>query len=150
MIRNDNFNKTLKDSGLTMYALAKRSGVPYTTINEIHNGKNDINQCAFSTVIRLAGALGVSAGELTNDIYYLNGIKGKYKGTEFTWSTSDESQITFEYMGDKVTLKAGAIYNIPSRLEYYNIIAGWMIKDYISHREWEKSVQELIRSKTNE
>ena len=130
-----------------MYALAKRSAVPYTTVNEIHNGKIDINQCAASTVFRLAAALGVTSEDIINPIYYLDGVKGKYKGIDFTWSTSDVSRITFEYEGEPVTLETSAIYNIPGRLEYYNIAAGWMIKEFIEHKEWEKHAQALIESR---
>jgi len=136
MILNNNFNAALQRSRLSMYALSKRSGIPYTTINELHNGKNDINQCAASTVCRIAAILGVPADSIMNQIFYIDGIKGKYKNIEYTWTTSDESRITFEYNGERVTLGTGAVYNIPARLDYYNIIAGWMIKDYIGHREW--------------
>ena len=80
MICNNNFNAALQHSGLSMYALSKRSGIPYTTINELHNGKNDINQCAVSTVWRLGAVIGVPPESLMNPIYYLNGVKGRYKG----------------------------------------------------------------------
>ena len=144
MSQNNNFNRTLEQSGLSMYALAKRSAVPYTTVNEIHNGKIDINQCAASTVFRLAAALGVESEAIINPIYYLDGVKGKYKGIDFTWSTSDVSRITFEYEGEPVTLCAGTIYNIPERLEYYSVFAGWMIEDYIEDRKWQQHAQEVI------
>ena len=147
MICNNNFNAALQHSGLSMYALSKRSGIPYTTINELHNGKNDINQCAVSTVWRLGAVIGVPPESLMNPIYYLNGVKGRYKGIDYTWVTSDESCIVFEYDGEKVTLSTGAVYNIPSRIEYYNIIAGWMIKDYIWRKDWERDAQRLVGRK---
>lgn len=144
MISNMNFNTALERSGMSMYALSKASGVPYTTINEIRNCKNDINQCAASTVWRLSAALGVSAEEIINPIYYLDGVRGKYKGIDFTWSVDDCSSIIFEFEGEHVTLSIDRIYNIPSRIKYYNIIAGWMIKDYTERRKWEKEAQRLI------
>ncbi len=149
MVHNDNFNKHLKESGISMYALAKRSGIPYTTINELHNGKNSINQCAVTTVYRIGAALGVKPDSLLNPIKYIDGVRGKYKSIDFIWTTSDESCITFEYDGDRVTLGTGAVYNIPARLEYYNIIAGWMIKDYIAKREWEIEAKELLERRQN-
>ena len=143
MYNNSNFNEALARSGMSMYALAKISGIPYTTINEIHNGKNDINQCTASTVWRLAAALGVPSDSVINPINYLDGVRGRYKGIDYTWSTGDCSQIVFEYEGEKVTLSTGAVYNIPSRIRYYNIFAEWMIKEYVSHRKWEKETEEL-------
>ncbi|MBQ9015455.1 MAG: helix-turn-helix transcriptional regulator [Firmicutes bacterium] len=137
-MNNTNFNSALEQSGKSMYAVSKRSGVPYTTINEIHNGKKDINQCAAGTVYRIAAALDVPADTILNEIHYLDGVKGKYKGIDYIWSTGDSSQITFEFEGKNVILSVGKIYNIPSRIEYYQVIAGWMIKEYIAKAEWKK------------
>lgn len=147
MISNSKFNSALQGSGLSMYALSRCSGVPYTTINEIRNGKNDINQCAAATVWRLAAALGVSPNDLINDINYLDGVKGKYKGIDFIWRSETNTVITFEHNGSTVTLDTGAFYNIPSRLQYYNIIAGWMIKEHLEHIQWEKDAKELINKR---
>ena len=153
MVVNTGFNEALKNSGMSMYALAKRSGIPYTTINELHNNKNDINLCAAATVWRLAAALGVPADHLINSINYLDGVSGKYKGIDYIWSTGADgnSQITFEYEGESVTLNAGAFYNIPSRIQCYNIFAGWMIKEFLDKKEWERQVQAIAgRLKQNE
>lgn len=151
MTNNTGFNEALSNSGLSMYALSRLSGVPYTTINELHNGKNDINQCAAVTVYRLAAALGVEADQLMNPINYLDGVHGRYKGIDYVWSTDETSRISFEYEGEPVTLSAGAYYNIPSRISYYNIFAEWMIKEFLEKKEWEKQVQDIIgRLKKNE
>ncbi len=153
MISNHNFNKILEKSGMSMYALSKRSAVPYTTINEIHRGKNDINQCASGTVRRIAAALGITVEDILNEIHYLDGVRGKYKGIEYVWSTGDgaRSQITFQYEGNEITLSDGKLYNIPSRIEYYNIVAGWIIKEYIAKEQWKKKTFDIIeRMKNNE
>lgn len=144
MVNNENFNNALNASGMSMYALSRRSGVPYTTINEICNNKNDINKCAAETVWRIATALSVSACDIMNRIFFLDGIKGKYKGINYTWTTDDSSKITFCYEGESVTLSTDRIYDIPSRLEYYQVIAGWMIKEYIEKKQWEKEALEQI------
>ena len=147
MFENSNFNTALEQACMTMYALSKLSGVPYTTVNEIRNGKISINQCAAETVWRLAASLGTDPDSLINHINYLDGVKGKYRGIDYEWSTDDGSCITFEYDGKPVTLNAGAYYNIPSRIRYYNIAAGWMIKEYIEHRQWEKEIEALLERK---
>ena len=36
---NSNFNSVLKRSGKAAYTVAKETGIPYTTLNEIINGK---------------------------------------------------------------------------------------------------------------
>ena len=45
---------------ITKYRLAKNSGVPYTTLNDICNGKTKLEKCSAETVYRLAKELGVS------------------------------------------------------------------------------------------
>ena len=49
---------------LTMYRLAKNSGVPYATLNDICSGKAKLEKCSAETVYRLARALDVSMEEL--------------------------------------------------------------------------------------
>lgn len=48
----------------TMYRLAKASGVPYSTINDVCNGKTRIENISAGTAYRLARALNVSTDEL--------------------------------------------------------------------------------------
>ena len=48
----------------TMYRLAKDSGVPYSTINDVCNGKTRIENISAGTAYRLARALNVSTDEL--------------------------------------------------------------------------------------
>ncbi len=143
-MKNANFNAVLTESGMSMYALSRDSGVPYTTISEIHRGKNDINQCAAGTVQRLAAILGVTAGDLLNEINYLDGVKGRYKGIDYVWSSDEISQITFCYEEKDVTISTGKKYNIPSRAEYYRVVAGWMIKEYIDKEQWRKEARAKI------
>ena len=150
MTKNSNFNKALNDSGMTMYALSKLSGVPYTTVNEIHRGKLDINQCAAGTVYRLAGVLDASPDSIINEINYLDGIKGRHRGIDYMWSADGSARLIFEYDGDHVTLDTGKIYNIPSRMKYYSIIAGWMIEEYIEDIEWKKSAGMKLEKAGNE
>ena len=150
MIQNDNFNIVLAGSGMSMYALSKLSGVPYTTVNEIHRGKVDINQCAAGTVHRLAGVLDVQPDRIMNPINYLDGVKGRYKGIDFEWTTDGTTHLLFEYDGEQVDLDTDKTFNIPSRLKYYNIIAGWMIDEYIDHVEWQKAAKKKLEKARND
>ena len=44
---------------ITKYRLAKNSGIPYTTLNDICNGKTQLEKCSAETVYKLAVELGV-------------------------------------------------------------------------------------------
>lgn len=54
----------LKQKNISIYRLAKESGLPYATVNDICNGKAQLEKCSAETVYRLAQALDVSMEEL--------------------------------------------------------------------------------------
>ena len=140
---NETFCRKLQESGLTMYALAKQSGVSYTTVNELCRGKLDINRCSAEIVWRLSAILSAEMGALLNPVRFLDGMKGSYRGIEYVWYYEGETGITFEDEGETVSLSTGKDWNMPSRIKYYQTAAGWMIKEYIEHKRWETSADAL-------
>ncbi len=53
-------NEIIIESGLTKYRVAKVSGVPHATLNDLCSGKTRIEKCSGETLYRLAKALNVS------------------------------------------------------------------------------------------
>lgn len=49
---------------MTVYRLAKNSGLPYTTVNDICSGNAQLEKCSAETVYRIAQALNVSMEKL--------------------------------------------------------------------------------------
>ena len=56
--------EALKGKKMSIYRLAKTSEVPYATVNDICNGKTQLEKCSAETIFRLSRALGVSMEEL--------------------------------------------------------------------------------------
>ena len=56
--------QALRDKKMSIYRLAKLSGVPYATVNDIVNCKTQLEKCSAETVYRLAKALEVPLEEL--------------------------------------------------------------------------------------
>ncbi|MCC8127380.1 MAG: helix-turn-helix transcriptional regulator [Clostridiales bacterium] len=54
----------LAERGMTKYYLSKSSNIPYTTLNDICNGKTSLAKCSAGTVYRLAQELHLSMEEL--------------------------------------------------------------------------------------
>ena len=50
----------LKDKNMSIYKLSKASMVPYATVNDIVNGKTQLEKCSAETVYRLAKAMDIS------------------------------------------------------------------------------------------
>jgi len=57
-------NTILKSKNMTKYKLAKKSGVPHTTVLDICSGKTKLSKCTAETVYKLAKALDVQMDEL--------------------------------------------------------------------------------------
>lgn len=53
-------NEIIVQSGITKYRLAKISGVPHATLNDLCSGKSQIEKCSGETLYRLAKALEIS------------------------------------------------------------------------------------------
>ena len=57
-------NELMEAKSITKYRLAKDSGIPYTTINDICSGKARIERCSAETIYRISKELGVSMESL--------------------------------------------------------------------------------------
>lgn len=60
-------NKILKERNLTKYKLSQSSGVPYTTVSDICNGKTRLEKCSADTLYRLAKVLKISMESLIEE-----------------------------------------------------------------------------------
>ena len=136
---NERIIRLFRESGLSKYALAQRSGVPYTTVNEILNARTDINRCASETVFRLASVLRAPPETVINDIHILDGHKGKHRGLRYTLRFNGEyMDILFRYGKEDVVLSTGQKYRIPEGHDDYLTFAEWRIDEYIDKREFEE------------
>lgn len=70
-------NDILLQRGITKYKLAKASGIPYTTINDICSGKTSIDNCSAKTLYKLSKVLGTSM----EDIIESADVKADYRST---------------------------------------------------------------------
>lgn len=59
-----NVNEIISQNHLSKYRIAKNSGIPYMTLNDICSGKTRLDKCSADTVYKLAKELNVSMEEL--------------------------------------------------------------------------------------
>ena len=57
-------NDELQEKKMTIYQLAKLSGVPYATVNDICHEKTKLTKCSAETVYKISRALNVSMEDL--------------------------------------------------------------------------------------
>ena len=61
-------NEMMQQKHLSKYRVAKNSGIPYMTLNDICNGKTRLDKCSADTVYKLAKELDVTMEELLEPI----------------------------------------------------------------------------------
>ena len=61
------FKDVLAKKKISLYALAKKSGISYTAINELYRGERTIEQCSGKTIRLLADSLSMSMDELYDE-----------------------------------------------------------------------------------
>lgn len=59
-----NINEIMQEKHLSKYRVAKNSGIPYMTLNDICNGKTRLDKCSAETVYRLSKELDVTMEEI--------------------------------------------------------------------------------------
>jgi DNA-binding Xre family transcriptional regulator len=62
-----NINDMLEQKNMSKYQLSKKSGVPYTTVHDICNGKVPIPNCSTATIFKISKALDISMDLLVAD-----------------------------------------------------------------------------------
>ena len=63
-----NLNIIIRQSGMTKYKVAKLSGVPHATLNDLCSGKSRIEKCSAETLYRIARVLNVSMESLIETV----------------------------------------------------------------------------------
>ena len=68
IVNGDNMNLLayIKQQGISVYSLSKKSAVPYTTLCSICNGTADLMECRVNTLVKIADSLGVNLLDLIN------------------------------------------------------------------------------------
>ncbi len=123
----------LDDCGRSIYAVSKECGIPYSTLNDLANGKVKIENCKFGMVRDLAAGLGLAIEELCDicsatPVVYRNGydveVRLDIRGKSY--------YAIFEYLGEKVELP---LCRVTEDTKYYiREILTWRSEAYIRER----------------
>ena len=126
-------NEILSRRGMTKYMLAKASGVPYTTINDLCSGKTKLGKCSAGTLYKIAKPLGVTMEELV-EADRKGGSDMEYRSTFDVFKSNVCHRV--KDMGDLdfviQTLQSGEIRNYFEKKWYPESLYLLAMVDYIS------------------
>ncbi|MBQ9421020.1 MAG: helix-turn-helix transcriptional regulator [Lachnospiraceae bacterium] len=124
----------LKDKHISMYSLAKATGMPYSTLNDIVNARIEPASIRSGDLRAIAGQIGMSMDQLYDQlsesfVIEIRDVQGRIR------IINRQYYVSFKYDGTEVTepvAKADAESSI-----FIKTLAGWKMEDYISDRELE-------------
>lgn len=133
----------LKKQKISIYSLSKSSNIPYSTLNDLVNGKVDICNCKISILVKLSYALNLSL----DNIYKLcvqednKVFSSKYKITGTIFTKNKYYYVRFIYDNKNIELKVCSTRK--ENKEYIKTIVLWTFEEYIDNEEFEKITRQL-------
>lgn len=95
--------------GKSIYAVSKESGVPYTTLNELVNGKKNIDDCSIRTIAALANYF-----EMPLEAFY-NYLTGEEIKVNQTWQEKRYKKFIFPLIQESDGYDARRIHPLKQR-----------------------------------
>ena len=138
---NKFFNQALEQSNLSMYRLSKNTGVPYSIINDLAQGKKNINHCEALVVARLAAGLHTTVYEIMNNYQILDKTEGMYRGIRYRWNADSTMILTLRDGKTTTTIDTGYRLDLPGRLTLYQAYTELLINDYLEKKDFDQFVE---------
>lgn len=144
---NENFKSAIKESKITMYELAAKAAVPYTTINKLMNDKLDINKISAEALYKIAIVLKTDMNSLLNNVQFLNKATGHSGKIKYHWISSPQKndKIRFTYNGENVEVDLDEKFVKPEHREYFDLFAQMAVERYVKRAKFEEEVKMLMR-----
>ncbi len=137
---NQKLYRKILDTGKSVYLISKETGIPYTSLNDIVNGKVDVNKCASETIYLLSLYLQCNIEDLLNDFPLIDGVSGKYRNVKYYWKYDVERNMELHVLEKKndVIIDYGSMF---SQSRFYNEtrrMTELLIDYYLEEKEAEK------------
>ena len=123
----------LKKREISIYSLAKETGVPYSTLNDLCNNKVDIENCKAGVLKALSENLKITMDELYGICSYERKItvdeydieaEIKVKGQRF--------HTVFNYNGKPVDIEICKVNELNDK--YVEVFAEWAVEDFLDEK----------------
>jgi len=102
----------IEERGKSVYAVAKESGIPYTTLNELVNGKKKFSECSFKTIHSLATYFGMSVDNLHSLVLGVSPIVSINQ----TWLLKKKKKYKFPIIKESSFYDASRVHPLKQKL----------------------------------
>ena len=106
------FKKYLIDNKISVYKLSEISNVPYTTINELVNGKKNIKDCKIKTIESIASCLNLSIESFLSFFYNNNFVLSD------SWNENKNKKFVFPVIVQTDKYDCKRIHPLKQKLVY--------------------------------
>lgn len=130
----------LKEHNTSIYSLAKSSGVPYSTLNDLCNGKVVIGNCKAGIVKKLADTLGITMDalyELAEPEKRIVHVAEYNKDAEIK-VRNKRYKAAFEYNGEQIELDVCKVSE--NNTVYVDSFTEWSVEGYMEDRFLEEKL----------
>lgn len=137
---NNNFKHFFQKSGKTIYQISKQTGIPYTTLSELVNGKTDINKCSAGTVFRLSLFFCCSIEDILNKEPLIANVSGTYRNVKYKWKWDDSMSMVCLHIWDngKEKIIDKDFYDQPRFYKSYVDMTETVIDYYLTQKQAEE------------
>ncbi len=123
----------IEEKNISIYSLAKKCRISYSALNDLANGKTDINNMRLGAATRLAEALETDIPRLINLCRCEQQTVSPKYGLDLKITAKNKSYYAeFTYMGEPVSLRLCKVSERNS--QYADIIAGWEADKYAAKK----------------
>ena len=127
----------LTEHQMSMYRLASESGIPYSTVNDLVNGRIEIEQCRAGILKRLAEALSITMDELYDLCNTELSVFSEKHKTEVRIRVKNKTYYAvFADRGKQVMLEICPVSKDTSC--FIRSLAKWTAESYLERQEWEE------------
>ncbi len=141
---NDKFIKKIKELNITPYRISQDTGLSYTTLNELVNGKISINNVAAEKVYRLCLYLGCDMNEVLNNFSPYDKIKGYYKGHSYHWAQNNKKLIVSISKNKKHVINDSIkVVDLKEPYKFAKLYSEAIIDKYIKEKEKDALYEKL-------
>lgn len=136
---NKNFNKYFQQRAESLYMISKQTGIPYTSLSELLNGKININKCTAGMVYRLSLFFNCNVEDLLNRESLITNVSGTYRRLKYKWTEAalpGYVQLHVWDHGHEMLLDEG-FYSQSRFYHIYHQLTEAIIDDYLQRKQAE-------------